>query len=421
MKNLGDKLKAHLKKDGVLATLLYSFKYLYFKFQLLVLFFNLKKRLAKRNYEIKHGLTIAEVRKKTLQFTESLRLPNGPYGRYRYAPGQDGPVLYASLYAALTLHLYNDLADLSTIKRQEWIDYIKSFQSADGWFRDPAIACELAETADWWGWRHLTLHAVMALSCLGAVVDRPFKILESFKDKNFIEAWFKNLHITPYPSPKMNAHLPLIVVTLLQYARDYQGATWADSAIRKIISLLNAQTDPKTGCWCTGGGQKNLINDGVKIAYHFWIFYFYDKLPIKFPERAIDSLLFTQNRFGGFDNSINSSACDDIDSIDPLCRLIGIIDYKKSEIKNSLHQALPWVLINLNQDGGFVFKRNQSFKYGHDKMYSGINESNLFATWFRTLSLAYIGKALPDSWAGRFEWRLEAIPGLQFWQPDNKK
>ena len=162
MKNLGDKLKAHLKKDGVLATLLYSFKYLYFKFQLLVLFFNLKKRLAKRNYEIKHGLTIAEVRKKTLQFTESLRLPNGPYGRYRYAPGQDGPVLYASLYAALTLHLYNDLADLSTIKRQEWIDYIKSFQSADGWFRDPAIACELAETADWWGWRHLTLHAVMA-------------------------------------------------------------------------------------------------------------------------------------------------------------------------------------------------------------------------------------------------------------------
>jgi len=64
MKNLGDKLKAHLKKDGVLATLLYSFKYLYFKFQLLVLFFNLKKRLAKRNYEIKHGLTIAEVRKK---------------------------------------------------------------------------------------------------------------------------------------------------------------------------------------------------------------------------------------------------------------------------------------------------------------------------------------------------------------------
>jgi len=44
MKNLGDKLKAHLKKDGVLATLLYSFKYLYFKFQLLVLFFNLKNR-----------------------------------------------------------------------------------------------------------------------------------------------------------------------------------------------------------------------------------------------------------------------------------------------------------------------------------------------------------------------------------------
>ena len=124
MKNLGDKLKARIKKDGVLATFLYSFKYLYSKFQLLALFFDLKKRLAKRNYEIKHGLTIAKVRKKTLQFTESLRLPNGPYGRYKYAPGQDNPILYASLYAALTRHLYNDLTDLSTNDRQEWINYI---------------------------------------------------------------------------------------------------------------------------------------------------------------------------------------------------------------------------------------------------------------------------------------------------------
>ena len=48
-------------------------------------------------------------------------------------------------------------------------------------------------------------------------------------------------------------------------------------------------------------------------------------------------------------------------------------------------------------------------------MFSGINESNMFATWFRTLSLAYIGKALPDSWAGEFDWCFEKIPGLQFW------
>ena len=255
----------------------------------------------------------------------------------------------------------------------------------------------------------------MALTCRGTVVGKPFGILQSFKSKTFIESWFKDLYITQYPSNELNAHLPLYVVTLLQYARDYQGAVWADSAIRKVISLLDAQIDPKTGCWCTGDGQKNLINEGVKIAYHFWIFYFYDKLPIMHLEQAIDSLLSTQNRFGGFDYSLNSSACDDIDSIAPLCRMTILTNYKKEVIRIALQKAVPWILCNMNDDGGFVFKRGQSFQYGHAKMYSCVDESNMFATWFRTLSLAYIGKCLPDSWPGGFDWHLTKIPGLQCW------
>jgi hypothetical protein len=49
-------------------------------------------------------------------------------------------------------------------------------------------------------------------------------------------------------------------------------------------------------------------------------------------------------------------------------------------------------------------------------MYSGKDESNIFATWFRTLSLAYIGRGFPDSWAGGFDWHFEKVPGLQFWR-----
>lgn len=410
-----NKLSAHLKRDGLSATVFRIIKYIHSELKLLFLLFSLKKQLTVRRHEIKNNLKISAVRNLTLNFVESLRFKGQLYGRYKYAPAQTNPVLYASLYAALTRHLYDGLTGLLTIERQEWIDYIKSFQSPDGWFRDPAIDCELAEKADWWGWRHLTFHAIMALNCLGAVADKPFKILESFKNDDYIKIWFENLKIMEYPSPEMNAHLPLYIVTLLQYARDFQREAWVDSAIKKIIELLNAMIDQKTGCWCTGDGQKNLINEGVKIAYHFWIFYFYDKLSIKYPERAIDSLLVTQNRFGGFDNSINSSACDDIDSLDPLCRLTGITNYRKSAIKKSLLRAIPWVLVNLNPDGGYVFQRGQSFKYGHDKMFSGVNESNLFATWFRTLSLAYIGKALPDSWAAGFSWQFKNIPGLQFW------
>lgn len=85
---------------------------------------------------------------RTLQFIESMRFKNGPYGRYRYAPCQKSPVLYASVYAVLTRHLYNDLFDLTTQQREEWIEYIKSMQSDDGLFRDPAVECKLADSVD---------------------------------------------------------------------------------------------------------------------------------------------------------------------------------------------------------------------------------------------------------------------------------
>ncbi|OGV67791.1 MAG: hypothetical protein A2283_22310 [Lentisphaerae bacterium RIFOXYA12_FULL_48_11] len=421
IQNIARNFYIGVKNDGVCAAVLSFWRYLYCKyiytpeFQALALDHDLKRRLSHRVYEIRDSLKMTDVRAQTLRFVESMRFWDQPYGRYRYAPCQKSAVLYASTYAVLTRHLYGDLFSLTARQREEWIAYIKSFQSDDGLFRDPAVECELADTADWWGWRHLTLHAVMALTCLGAVPDKPFGILESFKNEAFIESWFKDLHITQNPSDQMNAHLPLSVVTFLQYARDFQNAVWADTAIKKIISLLDEQIDQETGCWCTGYGRKDLVNNGVKIAYHLWIFYFYDKLSIKCPDKAIDSLLSTQNAFGGFDYSINSSACDDIDSIDPLCRLTAMTDYRKSEINNALYRAVPWVLVNMNPDGGFVFKRGQSFQYGHEKMYSGVNESNMFATWFRTLSIAYIGKVLPDSWPGKFGWHFESIPGLQFW------
>jgi prenyltransferase beta subunit len=425
IKNISNKFYTHIKKDGVFSALILTFKYLDFKFRItkrkLLLPLELRVRLFDKKRKIRNGLKIENIRKQTLNFIENMRLKNEPYGRYAYAPSQTKPVLYASLYAVLTRHLYNDLSTLTNEEKKEWAEYIKSFQSDDGWFRDPEIDCELAESADWWGWRHMTAHAIMALGCLGVVAEKQFSILEKFKEKDFIEPWFEELHIEKTLSPKMNAHLPSYLVVLLQYARDFQGAKWANVPIQKIIDLLNERIDPITGCWCTGNGQKELINEGVKIAYHFWIFYFYDTLRIKFPERAIDSVLSTQNSYGGFNNGIiNSSACDDIDSIEPLCRFKNISKYREADIEKALFLSIPWILANMNNDGGFVFQRGRGFTYGHRKMYSGFNESNMFATWFRTLSLAYIGKTLPGSLPGKFPWHFEHIPGHQFWSEDEK-
>jgi hypothetical protein len=95
-------------------------------------------------------------------------------------------------------------------------------------------------------------------------------------------------------------------------------------------------------------------------------------------------------------------------------------DYRKEDICFALHKAIPWILTNMNEDGGFVFRRMGPFVYGHQLMSSKSDESAMFPTWFRTLSLAYIGKCLPDSMPGKFGWQFIRCPGLQFWHNEKE-
>lgn len=53
--------------------------------------------------------------------------------------------------------------------------------------------------------------------------------------------------------------------------------------------------------------------------------------------------------------------------------------------------------------------------YGHPLMSAGRDASAMFPTWFRTLSLAYLGKSLPGSIVGGFDWQFTNSPGIQFW------
>jgi len=66
----------------------------------------------------------------------------------------------------------------------------------------------------------------------------------------------------------------------------------------------------------------------------------------------------------------------------------------------------------MNDNGGFVFRRGEQMVYGHELMSSKANESAMFPTWLRTLSLAYLAKALPDSFLGDFDWQFETVQRL---------
>jgi hypothetical protein len=137
----------------------------------------------------------------------------------------------------------------------------------------------------------------------------------------------------------------------------------------------------------------------------------------------VDTVLATQNPVGGFgwgihnpEQPFRSSACEDIDSIDPLARMCRLTSYRRDEVFGVLRRAADWVLTNRAPDGGFVFTRDRFFDYGHPEFTAEAGQGSMFPTWFRTLSLAMVGKALPDGPPGEYPWHFVDCPGYQFWR-----
>jgi len=379
----------------------------------------LRTKLPARIQKVKSELSLhpnnflPNIRHRTLSYIESNQKPEISFGAYSYKPGGP-PILYASCYAALTRKLYNDLAGISKSSRHEWIRYIQSFQKDDGMFYDPLIDIPLAREIDWWGWRHLTLHALMALGALGGLAEKRFEIIRPFKKKESISTWLESRNWQIDPASVSNEIQNCAV--MLQYARDFHGEAWCHDSLLEMYDWLDKRQDPKTGLWGERFDNKVRLSNGVQTGYHLWLLYFYDGRPIQYMDRIIDSCLATQNGYGGFGVPLNSSACEDIDSIDPLVRFSSLTNHRKQDVRQALEKALVWILANVNPDGGWVFRRCEAFQYGHDLMRAKAEESSMFPTWFRTLTLAYLGKALTHRPIGCHPWTDLTIPGLQFWK-----
>lgn len=170
-----------------------------------------------------HQLTFAVIekaRQKSLRYAERLRIASAPYGQYRYKEGNEPPLLYSSIYAALLRHLLGDLGNLTAEHRNQWIAYINGFQCEDGLFRDPQVSNDIAEKEDWWGWRHLTMHALMALRCLGGHPETSMRFLEMLDSPDKVSRWLAELD--------WGCRVAFTSNTVQNYcaAMQYQGITW---------------------------------------------------------------------------------------------------------------------------------------------------------------------------------------------------
>lgn len=367
-------------------------------------------------------MTQADLRQTALAFIAGNQA--GSAGRYRYAAGCALPTLYASCYAAMARHLLGDLGALGATERAAWIAYLNAHQDDDGLYRDPLIFGQgwYADDPLWCGRPHLSCHAIVALACLGGVAAKPMRWLDPWLDPEALRSWLAardwGVRVGWTGNEIMN------VGTLLQYARDTHNDARAGKAVQVLLEwLATHHLNAATGVW--GDVDVSLPlwrSHAVQAAYHGWPLFFYDGVRIPHLERAIDTVLATQNPLGGFGCGVHnaaepfmSSACEDIDSIDPLCRMQQLTEYRRADIDAALARAAAWVLTNQVPAGGFVFFRNRPFEYGHAELRGEADQGAMFPTWFRLLSLALIGRALPEHPLGRLPWQFVRCPGMQFW------
>jgi hypothetical protein len=359
------------------------------------------------------------------RFINAHTVSNGGPGQYRYSCTVTQPTLYSSCYASMASSLLGSLDRLETVERGMWATYLNKHQDADGLYRDPVIFDQGWYAGDplWCGRPHLTCHVITALACLGYTAARPIEWLNPWRNPDRLVKWLKERNWDQQISWSGNEILN--VGTLLQYTRDFQNDNLAGHAVDVLLDwLATHHLQAETGMW----GSMDLIDPfwrshAVQAAYHWWLLFFYDRVPIPNIERAIDTVLAAQNPAGGFgwgvhnpENPYHSSACEDIDSIDPLCRMMQQTNYRRDDIQFALARAADWVLTNQMADGGFVFILDRPFEYGHAELSGEKDAGAMFPTWFRLLSLAFIARALPDHPLAQIPWRFTCCPGMQFWE-----
>jgi hypothetical protein len=327
--------------------------------------------------------------------------------------------LYASCFAAMTLHYVGELSRMGVGDRKEWAEYINSWQDPrTGIYLGPEIGIEelTSPIHDYeYVTTHLAVHALPALALLGASPRYPLHFSLRFLDKRELGAWLDRRNWT---DAWLEGNNLLFIGQLLIHLRDIEGRAEADVALRVFFDWLNARVDPRTGLWGTNRGSSPFV--AMCGAYHQFLVYYHEDEEIGWKERIVDTVLSLQHTDGGFQPRGGGGACEDVDAVDILVNLYKRIPYRRRDIRIALRKAAKSILSKQMADGGFVYRIGEPFAMGVRKTRSPANVSNLFSTWFRVHTLALIGEILTDADMSRYDWKFNDVCSMGWHRPWDK-
>lgn len=306
---------------------------------------------------------------------------------YIFSETSNTSSIYSSTYGCLLKAMYTEITEN---EKKVWKEYFDAHQRMeDGLFSDQHYEEEVFfYGTDGWGARHLVPHLTIVYDRIGYIPKYEFSYLDKYKNPDDMIKWLDSLD---YRKIWGTSNTIMNYGVAMQYARDRMNGnyTLAIEAMEEyLLKKINGY-----GMWYKGKVlSPEDRNEMIRGAYHILPILYYDGIEVPHSENAVEEILKSQNNWGGFDMHIGSSACEDIDGLDPLMRYSIMANMTNDErVISAIKKAKKWILFNQNQDGGFVFERNAPFAYGNQSALSSkTDESNMFATWFRCVSLELI-------------------------------
>lgn len=343
---------------------------------------------------------------KVIEFVKSLN--TGKEGEYIMCPNGN-ITLYASCFAAMTLHYLNAFNENDKRKKKNWANYIKSWQDPKtGRFIGPEIiSTELISPKHDWNHvtMHLTAHALPAIHILGERPLYPLSFAHCFLDIKILRDWLTKRN---WENAWLEGNNLLLIGQFLVYLRDIENRNEAQLALKTYFDWLDAIQDPKTGLWGTNGYCD--IYEALYGAYHQLLVYHYCKRPVQFAEVIIDTTLSAQHPDGSFSRYGGGGTCEDLDGVDILVNLYKRTGYRKKDVFNALRKALKSILSKQMSSGGFINQPGKSFsQLGIVRTFVPENTPDMFSTWFRVHTIALICQVLYDHPFAKIPWHFNNI------------
>jgi len=389
---------------------------------------------------------------RTSAWMQGLAVPGHPFGRFKMSYSSDDTI-FTSCFAAFVYELIGDMDRLEPARKQEWLDYILSYQDeSTGLFTDPEIVSRNLHSGHdtrYVTWQ-LSTFCISAVRALGGNLRFPLRFLvdEGLRTPDGVRKMLESFN---WHSSWGSGNLAMFLGIFLICDAEHRGqALDEEPGVKAFFDWHDNYQNPRTGFW--GEGRLAEYHNGLFGAYHQYLLYFYANRDLGCKQTIIDKILSFQNIDGMFAPQMGGGGCEDVDAVDTLVQLFLRTGHRDPDVKKCLRHVYDAVCSLEAPEGGFIwgvrkrygpgmyvrnlfsfwrqpdlyqwvfvnrrFLREQQLNPVKPRHPQGwvsrpipINESDLFSTWFRLLVIAYASMII-DTPYSKCDWRFLSAPGL---------